>query len=72
MLPRITSAAMPVSPFTPHLKTLNRQRTHAEVSAENRRMVDAHESEDRDVLTLRRRAEALADRSWHPSDDSAT
>ena len=49
-----------------------RQRTHGEVSAENRRMVDAHESEDRDAVTIRRRAAALADRTWHPRDDSAT
>ncbi len=45
-----------------------RQRTHGEVSAENQRMVDAHESEDRDALTVRRQAESGGDRSWHPGD----
>jgi hypothetical protein len=45
-----------------------RQRTHGEVSAENQRMVDAHESEDRDARTLRQHAESRADPFWHPGD----
>jgi hypothetical protein len=33
-----------------------RQRTHGEVSAENRRMVDAHDADDRGALDVRRSA----------------
>lgn len=46
-----------------------RQRTHAEVSAENQRMVDAHESGDRDASSGRRAAGPQRDRTWHPLED---